>query len=123
MDQKPLTGNDEQGRIDIFRRAAAKLRSRPAAAASRQMNFRISHLFDAISKALALSRSSIPEHVQRAALGLAQQVQEERSQPDRNGYQSGGGRDWDEFQPDLDWGAARNDAVPFATSIRLGRMG
>jgi hypothetical protein len=67
------------------------------------MSFRISDLFDAISEALALSRSSIPEHVQRAALGLAQQVQAERSQSDRNGHQSGGGRDWDEFQPDMEW--------------------
>jgi hypothetical protein len=123
VNRKPLTTDDEQTRIDIFRRAAAKFRSRPAASASRQMSFRISHLFDALSESLALSRSSIPEHVQRAALGLAQQVQAERSQPNRNGHQSGGGRDWDEFQPDMEWGAARGDVVPFATSIRLGRMG
>jgi hypothetical protein len=77
---------------------------------------------DAISKALALSRSSVPEQVQRAALGLAQQVQEERPQPGRTGYQNGGGS-WDEFQPDMGWGAVQNEAVPFATSIRLGRMG
>jgi hypothetical protein len=86
------------------------------------MDFRVSHLLDAISKALALSRSSVPEQVQRAALGLAQQVQEERPQPGRTGYQNGGGS-WDEFQPDMGWGAVRNEAVPFATSIRLGRMG
>ena len=124
MNRKPVTTRDEQGRINFFRRAASKLRSRPqpTASASTQMDFRVSHLLDAISKALALSRSSVPEQVQRAALGLAQQVQEERPQPGRTGYQNGGGS-WDEFQPDMGWGAVRNEAVPFATSIRLGRMG
>jgi hypothetical protein len=124
VNRKPVTTRDEQGRINFFRRAASKLRSRPrpTASASTQMDFRVSHLLDAISKALALRRSSVPEQVQRAALGLAQQVQEERPQPGRTGHQNGSGS-WDEFQPDMGWGAVRNETVPFATSIRLGRMG
>ena len=34
-----------------------------------------------------------------------------------------GVRDWDEFQRDMGWGAVRDEAVMFAPSIRLGRMG
>ena len=124
MNRKPVTTYDEQSRIEFFRRAASKLqcRPRPTASASTQMDIRVSHLLDAISKALALSRSSVPEQVQRAALRLAQQVQEERPQPGRTGYQNGRGS-CDEFQSDMGSGAIRNKAVPFATSIRLGRMG
>jgi hypothetical protein len=124
MNRETLARSGEQDGIDLIRRAASTLRSRPrpTASASTQINFHVSDLLDAISKALALDRSSVPEQVQWAALRLAQEVQEERSQPGKTGYRHGRGG-WDDFQPDMGWGAVRGEAVPFAASIRLGRMG
>jgi len=90
---------------------------------SRQIDFHIGHLLDTISKALALSRSSVPEQVQRAGLRLAREVQEERAQPPGRIERRNGREGCDDCQPDMGWGAVRGGVVPFAASIRLGRMG
>jgi hypothetical protein len=79
-------------------------------------------LLEALGGALARDQGSIPGPVQRAALNLARQIQMDRRRPatanpghGRNGRLT--------VHPDTGWGAVRGEAVPFATSIRLGRMG
>ena len=110
---------DEHEVIDSLKRAARKLRSRPGLEARRermQMDSAVGNLLDAMGRALRLDRSAIPEDVQRAALRVAQHVHISR-QPGADGSHRRDGR------PDTSREAVRGEAVPFAASIRLGRMG
>jgi hypothetical protein len=78
-------------------------------------------LLEALGRALARDRESIPGHVQRAALQVTRQIQ-----ADRRACTADAGRDHNgrfAVRPDTGWGAVRGEAVPFAASIRLGRMG
>jgi hypothetical protein len=107
---------------DACRRAAWKFRSRSAsgkAARTAQADLAVADLLEAVSRALTVDRTAIPEHVQRAALEVARQGQGSgrplaSDGPDRRGAA---------VDPDMGWGAVQGEPVPFAPSIRLGRMG
>ena len=104
---------------DSSRTAAQQLRSRPGAEAHSEkmrMDSAVGNLLDAVGRALRLDRSAIPEDVQRAALRVAQHVHLSRP-PGTDGQHRGDGH------PDTSREAVRGEAVPFAASIRLGRMG
>jgi hypothetical protein len=110
--------------VDACRRAAWNLRSRPGSGPSSdrvRLDSAIGTLLEALGRALARDRESIPEHVQRAALQLARQIQVDRRGRTADAGHGHNGRY--AVHPDTDWGAARGEAVPFTTSIRLGRMG
>lgn len=110
--------------VEACRRAAWELRSRPGSVSGPdrvRVDLAVGSLLEALGRALAREQESIPGHVQQAALKLARQVQLDRRRPTtasargRNGGLA--------VHPDTGWGAVRGEAVPFATSIRLGRMG
>lgn len=115
----PLSGREV---VDVCRRAAWNLRSRPGSGPSSdrvRLDSAVGNLLEAIGRALARNRESIPEHVQREALRLARYIEVDRQgRPAGVGYGRNGAA-----TADTGWGAARGEAVPFATSIRLGRMG
>jgi hypothetical protein len=81
----------------------------------------VADLLQAVSRALALDRTSVPEDVQRAALRVARQVEARVGEPTSGREQDRDGRS--EARPNTGWGAVRGETVPFAASIRLGRMG
>lgn len=115
---------DRQEVADACRRVAWDLRSRPGPASSSGtvgLDSTISTLLEALGRALARDRESIPEYVQQAALQLARQIQVNRRGPTTDTGHRRNGRYT--VQPDTGWGAVRGEAVPFASSIRLGRMG
>jgi hypothetical protein len=104
---------------DAFRRAALRLRSRSGASSSsemRQLSTAVGNLLEALDRALQRDRTSIPGHVQRAALQVARQVRSHRQGHGSNARQSRNGR---HARPR----ATGRRAVPFVPSIRLGRMG
>jgi hypothetical protein len=110
--------------IDACRRAAWELGSRPGSgmgSETRQLDAAVGNLLEALGRALSRDRDSIPEHVQRATLRVARQIQVGRRGPASDARHGCDGRY--AVHPDTGWGAARGEVVPFATSIRLGRMG
>jgi hypothetical protein len=124
MTRYPSEGLNEYDVADTCRRAAWKFRSRFAsgkAARTTQADSAVANLLEAVSRAVTVDRASIPKHLQRAALEVARQVQASgrphaSDGPDRGSGRSAAGRD-------MGWGAVQREPVPFATSIRLGRMG
>lgn len=109
---------------DACRQAAWELQSRSGSAGKReraQLDVAVGNLLEALGRALTRDGESVPDHVQRAALQVARQIP-----AGGRGRRSDArhGRDGRYVvQPDTGWGAARGETVPFATSIRLGRMG
>jgi hypothetical protein len=106
---------------DACRRAAWDLRSRPGSGSSSDrvgLDSAVGSLLEALSRALARDRESIPGHVQRAALQLTRQIQ-----ADRRACTADTGHGRSAIRPDTGLGAVRGEAVPFAPAIRLGRMG
>jgi hypothetical protein len=115
---------DEHGVADACRSAARKLSSRPesgAASGRTRLDSAVANLLEAIVRALGKGRNSVPDDIQRAALRVARQVQVDPEHRPRGMHPARAGRY--PVQPDMGWGAARGEAVPFATSLRLGRMG
>jgi hypothetical protein len=110
--------------VDACRRAAWDLRSRPGSGSNSGrvgLDSAVGSLLEALGRALARDRESIPGPVQRAALQLTRQIQADRRARTADPGDGRNGRF--AIRPDTGWGAVRGEAVPFATSIRLGRMG
>ena len=125
MSRNDFAQFDECEVVDACRRAAWDLRSPPKSGSSSgrmRLDSAVGNLLEALGRALARDQESIPGHVQRAALKLARQIQLHRRRPTTEN--AGGGHNARlAVRPDTGWGAVRGEAVPFATSIRLGRMG
>jgi hypothetical protein len=108
----PPVGWDEH-EIGTFRRAAWTLRGRPGAAGDRTaLDRAVGDLLDALGTALTADHNAVPPTVQRAALRAARLVETTR----RPAGVRGAG-------PDAAGGPAGRETAPFASSIRLGRMG
>jgi hypothetical protein len=118
----PSAGFTEYEIADTCTRAARRLRAGPASAAASQragLDSSIADLLDAIGSTVALDSKSLPEEVQRATLRVARQVVVGREHRDIDERHDHAGR----VRADMGWRAVRGEAVPFATSIQLGRMG
>jgi hypothetical protein len=107
---------------DAYRRAAWELQSGSAGRRERaQLDVAVGNLLEALGRALMRDGESIPDHVQRAALQVAREIPAGGRGRGPDARHGRNGRYV--VQPDMGWGAVRGEAVPFATSIRLGRMG
>jgi hypothetical protein len=108
----PPVGWDEHEN-GTFRRAAWTLRCRPGAVGTATaLDRAVGDLLDELGTALAADWTAVPRTVQRAALRVARQVETTR----RPAVARGAG-------PDGGGGPAGRETAPFASSIRLGRMG
>lgn len=86
-----------------------------------QLDSAMGNLLQALGRALESDEESVPVYVREAALRVARQVQASRQEQVTGRRQDR--RGWHHVQADTGWGAVRGEALPFATSIRLGRMG
>jgi hypothetical protein len=115
----------EHEAVDACRRAASRLRSRPGDVEFErpQLSSLVADLLDTVGTALATRPSSVPEGVRRAALRVASRVRATRERDALAGgpHDRPGGRG--EVRPDAGRYVVDSDNVPFAASIRLGRMG
>ena len=118
---------EEHEVVDGCRRAAWRLRFRPGGVTSENAKFDslVSDLLDAVGTAVATRPVSVPEGVQRAALRVAQHLRASRERDVRGGHDGHGvarGRHT-EIRSDSDQECVSDPDVPFAPSIRLGRLG